>query len=220
MDFGAAFSFVTKDEDWIRKLAIGSALALVGIFLGLGFIPLAGWMVAIARRVIKGEEPELADFSDFGELIKDGLKLIVVGFVWALPVIILAACISAVGALADGQMQSNSAATVSAILSACTALFAIPYSILLGLMIPAAIGELAAGEELGSVINPANALKLVRSNPGGYVIAWLLGGIVAGVLSFVGTLLCIIGVFPAMAYSYAFMGHLYGQAYSGAQASA
>lgn len=218
MDFGAAFSFVTKDEDWIRKLAIGSALAFVGIFLGLGFIPLGGWLVAIARRVINGEEPELADFSDFGELIKDGLKILVVAFVWALPIVLIAACFSAVGALAEGQVQSDTAGTVAAVLSACTAIFTIPYGILLGLLIPAAIGQLAVGEELGRVVNPANAFKLVRANPGGYVIAWLLGGIVASVLSFVGTLLCVIGLFPALAYSYAVMGHLYGQAYKGAAA--
>lgn len=218
MDFGAAFSFVTKDEDWIRKLAIASALAFVGIFLGLGFIPLGGWLVAIARRVINGEEPELADFSNFGDLIKDGLKILVVAIVWVLPIVLIAGCFSAVGALTEGQMQSDTAGTVAAVLSACTAIFTIPYGILMGLLIPAAIGQLAVGEGLGQVVNPANAFKLVRANPGGYVIAWLLGGIVASVLSFVGTLLCVIGLFPAMAYSYGVMGHLYGQAYKGAAA--
>lgn len=217
MDFGAAFSFVTKDDDWVRKIAIGSALAFVGIILGIGFIPLGGWLVATARRVINGDEPELADFSEFGELIKDGLKILVVGIVWALPVIILSGCIAAASALADGQMQGDTAGTVTAILSACIAIFTIPYSIVLSLLIPAAIGELAMGESLGQVINPAGAFKLVRANPGGYVIAWLLGGIVMSVLTFVGTLICIVGVFPAMAYSYSVVGHLYGQAYGGAQ---
>lgn len=218
MDFGAAFSFVTKDEDWIRKIAIASALALVGIFLGLGFIPLGGWLVAISRRVINGEEPELADFSEFGKLIKDGLKVLVVALVWALPLVLIAGCFSAVGALAEGQMQGDTAGTAAAILSACTAILTIPYGILLGLLIPAAIGQLATGDPLGQVVNPANAFKLVRANPGGYVIAWLLGGIISSVLTFVGSLLCVVGVFPAMAYSTGVIGHLYGQAYKGAQA--
>ena len=217
MDYGQSFSFVWKDPDWIKKIAIASIVALVGLITaGLVMIPLGGWMVAIVRRVIRGEEPALAEWADFGSLIIDGLKIVVVAIVWSIPLMLIVGCFSTVAAVAANQDQAATFTSILSILNACVSL---PYGVIMGLLLPASIGEIADHGQLGKALNPANAFKLVRANPGGYIIAWLLAGIASGILSTVGTLICIIGVFPAIAYAAAMTGHLYGQAYKVAQAA-
>mgnify|MGYP000452871902 CR=1 FL=1 len=56
MDIGSSFSYMFKDEDWIKKILIGAVLVLTGI----GGIAVSGWMLEIIRRV---EEMCLDDFS-------------------------------------------------------------------------------------------------------------------------------------------------------------
>jgi hypothetical protein len=218
MDYGQSFSFVWKDPDWIKKVAIASVIALVGIITaGLALIPLAGWTVAITRRVIRGEEPALAEWADFGALIIDGLKVVVVAIVWSIPLMLIVGCFSGVAAVVASQDQGGTFQTILSVLNACVSF---PYGLIFGILLPASIGEIADHGQLGQALNPANAFKLVRANAGGYIIAWLLAGIASGLLSTVGTLICVIGLFPAIAYAAAITGHLYGQAYKVAQNAA
>ncbi len=217
MDYGASFGFVFKDPDWIKKLAIAAVIVLVGIItLGLAFIPLVGWMVAITRRVIRGEEPALAEWADFGALLMDGLKVVAVGIVWAIPLILIVGCLSGIGVVAANQDQSGTFSLILQILNACVTL---PYSLVLALLLPASIGEIADHGQLGQALNPANAFKMVRANLGGYIIAVILAGIAGSILGTVGVIVCVIGVFPAYAYATAITGHLYGQAYRVAQSA-
>jgi hypothetical protein len=221
MDYGAAFSYVFQDEDWIKKILIASVLALVGVlFAGLGFIPLIGWSVEISRRLIRGDTEVLPDWSDWGQLIMDGLKFAVGMFVWALPLIIVGACLAGISALAAGAMDdSETAATLALVLNACLAVLAIPYGILLGVMAPALLGRLAVADSFGQALRPGEALKLVRANLGGYLITVVAMVALSFVVPF-GAIACVVGLFPLYAYFYAVLGHLSGQAYRQAQVAA
>lgn len=214
MDFGAAFSFVTADEDWVKKLAIASAIALVGILtFGLALIPLAGYGLAITRRVSEGTEPVLPEWTNFGELIMDGLKMVGISIIWSLPIIIISACLAGASAL----FASEDTGTVSAVISIVSACISLPYSLLLALLLPASYGHLAYTDEFGAALNPANAFKILRANVGAYVIVALVYMFLVPIITSIGALICVVGMFPAIAYTMALMGHLMGQAYKGAQ---
>jgi hypothetical protein len=214
MDFGAAFSFVTADEEWVKKLAIGSALALAGILtLGLALIPVAGWALAITRRVSEGTEPVLPEWTNFGELVMDGLKMVAISLIWSLPLIIISACLAGATALLSG----DDGGTVPALISTLISCVSIPYSLLLALLLPASYGHLAYTDEFGASLNPANAFKIFRENIGAYVIVALVYAFLVPIVVSIGALVCLIGAFPAIAYTTAVMGHLMGQAYKGAK---
>ena len=214
MDFGSAFSFVTADSDWTKKLAIAAVVALAGVLtFGLALIPLVGWSLAITRRVAAGTEPALPEWSEFGQLAVDGLKVIAIGIIWSIPIILISVCLGAVSAIMTTQTDMDGLSSIVSIVTSC---FSSPYGLLLAVLTPAAFGHLAATDNFGEAVNPVNAFKILRENIGGFVITALVWIFLVPIIQSIGLLICIIGVFPAIAYSTAVIGHLIGQAYKGA----
>lgn len=210
MDFALAFSFPFQDEEWIKKIAIGAVLCLTVI----GIIPVFGWSLMVTKRVITGESPTLPDWSDFGGAIMLAIKGIVVAFVLSLPILIVVVPVSLASTLiTDGETVT----TILAVVNVCMSCVVLLYSILLAFAVPAAYGRLAATESIGAALNIGKLVAMLRAAPSAYLIA-VLGLIVAGFVSSLGVILCVVGVFATTAYALAVEGHLYGQAYKEAAA--
>ena len=205
MDVGRAFVFTFEDTDWLKKIVL---VAIIGLIPIVGQIWLLGWSTEITRRVIKKDPIQLAGFDDFGGTLVLGLKAFVIGFVYSIPMFIFIMPPSIAPVLFD---SNESSALISLVITCCSCLMLL-YAILLAFIFPAAFGELAATDQLGSAMNPGRIIELLRAKPGAYVIAWL-GAILAGFIGGVGIILCMVGVIFTMAYAYAIIGHLYGQAY-------
>ena len=215
MDYGAAFTFVTQDEEWMKKMGIASALALFSPLLGITLIPLLGWMLEISRRVATNEDPVLPGWDNFGGYFTTGIKAIVVLLVWTLPLIIVSTCLAGAGALGSSQMASSDDAEILILaLNLCIIIIAFPYALALNILVPAALGTLGVTGELGAAIKPGNSWRLVRGNFGGYIVVWLIAAFVPNILTSIGLIICGIGAAVGLAYSMALLGHLYGQAYS------
>jgi hypothetical protein len=205
MDFGLSFSFPFQDEDWIKKIVLTAVISLIPL---IGQFALMGWMVELTRRVIRGDAEPLPDWADFGGILVLGLKMFVIGFVYALPLIIFALPMGVMSALLDNE----SAVALYTFVMMCFSCFAVIYGLALAYFFPAAVGELAATDDLGAAINPTKIIAHVRAAPSAYLLA-LLGTIVAGFLAGFGIILCFVGVIFTIVYAYAVQGHLYGQAY-------
>ena len=205
MEFGKAFTFVFDDPDWLKKVGIGSLLLLIPI---LGTLMITGWGFHLTRNVIRREAYPLPDWSEFGDILLKGLQVFVIGLVYALPIILISACSGGV----IGFLQEGDDSIVS-LVSICLSCFSMLYGILLMLVVPAAVGNFAAKDEFGAAFRFGDVFGLVRTAPGPYILV-VLGGIVAGAITFLGLLLCIIGVIFTTAYAFAINGHLYGQAYN------
>ena len=215
MDYGASFTFVTQDEEWIKKLGIASALALFSPLLGITLIPLLGWMLEISRRVAANEQPTLPEWDNFGGYFATGIKAVVLFLVWLLPIFILSACLAGAGALAPSMMpDAGDAGILILVLNLCIVILVLPYAIVIGILAPAALGTLGVTGELGAAINPGNAWRLVRGNLSGYIVVWLIASFVPSILTSIGSIVCGIGAAVGIAYGMALLGHLYGQAYS------
>ena len=216
MDFGRSFSYITEDEDWIKKILIASVLLLTGI----GGIVVAGWFAEIVKRVANDDANPLPDWSDFGGYAVEGLKIIGLALVWSLPIILLLVCNFAI-TFGGASLASGDAAevmtTVVLISSICVYALVFVYSILLALVLPASISILATGGTFGDALK--KAFPTFRANIGGFLIAAIAGTLVVSILSTVGVILCVIGTYLGMAFGYAIQGHLYGQAYKAAQAA-
>ena len=205
MDFGLSFSFPFQDEEWVKKIVLTAVISLIPI---IGQLALIGWLVELTRRVIRGDTEPLPDWADFGGILVLGLKMFAIGFVYALPLMFATIPM----AIFDSLIDSDSAAVLYTIVTLCFSCFALIYGLALAFFFPAAVGELAATDNLGAAINPMNIIAHLRAAPSAYLLAFL-GTIVAGFLSGFGIILCFVGVIFTTVYAYAVQGHLYGQAY-------
>jgi hypothetical protein len=225
VDYGKAFTFPQEDPEWIKKVAIAGVVALLAVVPLLQIIPILllwGYVLEITRRVIAGETPVLPEWTDFGGLLKKGLFSLVVGLVYALPLILLLACLGlpylGVAFAGGNEDMANTLATIASVASLCFGCLAAIYALVMAVVMPAAIGRLAATGEIGPALRFGEVFAIVRAKPGVYIIVALLAGLAISVLSSVGSIACGIGAAWGIAYGAIAGGHLYGQAYRVASA--
>jgi hypothetical protein len=211
MDFGKAFSYPFQDADWAKKIIIPAVVLLIPI---LGQIIVLGWMLDITRRVIRQDPNPLPDL-DFGKNLVDGFKGFVISLVYAIPAIIFSLPPAILPALMDPNNGSDSgafAAIISIVALCCYGLLTL-YSIGLAFIVPAAMGNFIAHEDLGAGFRFGEVFSLIRSAPGAYLLV-LVGVLISGFIGSLGIIACGIGVVLTYAYAMTVNGHLYGQAYN------
>jgi len=215
MNFGAPFTFPFEDPDWLKKIALAGLVSLIPI---VGQLFIAGWGLEVARRVIKGESTLLPDI-DFGAHLGLGFKQLVIGFVYALPLIVLWIPVAVVGAGgAAAGMDEETLAIVAGVISCCCGGLALIYSLLLAFMLPAALGRVLDTGELGAAFKVKEVFALVKAAPVPFLIA-IAGSLIAGFIAPLGGIAIGIGAIFTMAYAMAIIGHFYGQAYNEAKAA-
>jgi hypothetical protein len=216
MDIGKSFTFVFEDDAWITKLLLAAAILLLGVlFSWLLLIPLilalallGGYGVAITRQVIGGELNKLPEWDDWGALIADGLKVIVVGIVYALPLIIIALCLSL--PIAIFAENSQGLASLFSLLLSCLSLL---WAIVVSITLPAAIAFWVAADDLSAAFRFGDVLGFVRDNLATYLITFLMSW-VANFVGELGWVVCGVGWLVTAPYALMVTGHLYGQAYT------
>lgn len=214
MDFGKAFSFTFDDPDWVKKVLIGGVVTLVPI---VNFAS-TGYSLEVTRRIINGDARPLPEWDDFGGKLVKGLLVTAIGFVYALPILLLV-CLMQGGMMLLGgtagssRSGSDAAGGAIGIISACFGCLIFLYSLLLGIVLPAAIGNYAAKDQFGAAFRFGDVLSLVQKNLGVYLMVLLVeiaGGLVASVVGFIA---CGIGLFFTAFWALLVNGHATGQAY-------
>jgi hypothetical protein len=222
MDVGKSFGYVFDDDEWITKILIAAAILGLGLlFSWMLLIPLilaglllGGYGVEITRRVLNGTTPVLPEWDDWGELIVDGVKAWVIGVVYALPLIIVAICLSVpIGIAAEDARE------VSSLFSALQSCLNFLWGIVMGLLLPAAVASFVAEGEVSAAFRFGDVFNLVRNNFGTYVIVLVIGW-VAAIIGGLGLLACGLGFLVTAPYAGWITAHLRGQAYLVAQGQA
>lgn len=211
MDFAKAFSFVFDDPDWVKKIVIGG---LVGLIPLVGQFLVFGYMIAIARNVTRGAPQPLPEWSDFGQMLIDGLYTFIISMVYSLP-IILVLCFVMLPALVIGGAfgEDGDPGVIGGLGICCFFFFSIIYGFAMGwFFLPAAMVRYAETGDMMSALRFGEILAITRANPIVFLMA-LLVAIVASFVSSFGVILCFIGVLFTQFYAYCVMGHAYGQAY-------
>ncbi len=208
MDIGKSFSFVFQDPNWVGKIIIGGLISLIPV---VGWLLVIGYMIAIARNVINGDPQPLPEWSDFGQILVDGIYGFVIAFVYSLPIIVVACFFWMPASLITSE--GGDAEALFSLLSCCFSLFVFLYAVFVGwFFIPAALGRFAKTQDLASALRFGEILDISRANVGAYLIALLVSWVVGFLASF-GVILFCIGVIFTAFYSQCVTGHIYGQAY-------
>ena len=224
MEFGRAFSYITEDADWLKKVGIAAALMLIPI---IGWLAVLGWGLEITRRVINKDPQPLPDWSNFTDHLVRVLKGFVVSFVFSLPGALVNGCQGTVNALVANpsllqNMDSNTITmltTSASIISVCCGCLGFILSLAATFILPAAFGNMMANNgDLGAGFRFGEIFALVRAAIGPYLMT-LLGSFIVGIIIPFGLIACIIGVFFTAAWGTTVVSHLYGQAYNAAKAA-
>ena len=215
MNYGFAFTFQFKDDEWIKKFAIAALFTLIP-FIGPLF--LAGWGLEITRRVIVQDPEPLPEWNDFGNYIVKGLQLIIIGFVYALPVILVQACTQGAYAAGTENFYNDDAfVAISIVIQTCMGCLTFFYSIFLGLFLPAAIGHFAAEGEFGAAFRFGEIFRILKTGPAAYVVV-LLASFVMPFIALLGLMFCLIGALFTFPYAMTVIQYLYGEAYRACKA--
>lgn len=212
MDIGRSFSYVLEDEDWWKKILIGGLLTLIpvfGQFYGLGYL-----VVAI-KNVIDGREVPLPEaVEDMGGKFMKGLLFFVIGFVYMLPVILVAGCSGGLTAVFPQIIDdSDTVSIVTTIWSSCFGCLVLLYSIFAGLLLPFAIATYADTGTLGDAFKVGNMFGMLKANIGPAFIVLVMQVVAQMLASIAGTILCGIGLFATMFFAQLVMAYLYGTLY-------
>lgn len=215
MDIGKSFTFVFEDPNWAGKIIIGGLITLIPI---VGWLFVIGYLVAIARNIIKGDPQPLPEWSDFGQIFVDGIYGFVIAFVYVLPIIIVSCVFWAPLSLISPD--SGDGSFLFTLLSCCFSAFVFIYAVIVGwFFIPAALGRYAETSDLASALRFGEVLDVSRADPVAFLIALLIAWVASFLASF-GLILCCVGVIFTAFYAQCVTGHIYGQAYLSAKEKA
>jgi hypothetical protein len=217
MDFGKAFSFTFDDPDWVKKVLLGGVISLVPI---LNFAA-TGYSLQVTKRVLNNDPRPLPEWDDIGGKWVKGLLVAVIGFVYALPLTLMNCILQVVTqtlARSNSSSSSDQMGTAVIVLTSCLGCLMFLYGIFMGFVLPAAIGNYAAKDQLGAAFRFGEILSLVQKNLGTYLLVLVIE-IISGLVAVLGIIACIIGVAFTGFWAVLVTGHATGQAYREASAN-
>jgi hypothetical protein len=209
MDIGRAFSYVFEDEEWLTVILLGGLILIVPIF---GQIALIGFLLETARNVAAGRDRPLPKWNRLGELFSLGVPGFLIQLVYALPIILLACAFACIGALGSGALAQEDSAAGGVFLGAFFCLFPLIFVfslIIQPLTLAATVRYLQTGS-LGASLQVGEAVRMVRSDLGGWLVLWLLQ-ILCGIVGSLGGVFFGFGALFTAVYGQAVFGHLLGQ---------
>jgi Protein of unknown function (DUF4013) len=236
------FRFPFQGPKWQNSFIIGSLFTFGGFIIPI--IPLifvAGYCLQIMRRAIQGEPLELPEWTDWGKLFVDGVRLLGVGFIYLLPGLVVL-----VGGMALYFVGSFSLPILTAfgqdnngpgVLFPVMFLFLISVfflSLLVGFVLtalgaiplPAATSHFVAKDQFRAAFRGREWWPLLRANKLGYLIAFVIVFGLYFILSFVlmiayyTIVLCFLVPFlagPLLFYLALISAALFGQTYRESQ---
>ena len=217
MDLGKAFSFTFDDPDWVKKVLLGGVISLVPI---LNFAA-SGYSLEVTKRVIHNDPRPLPEWDDIGGKLVKGFLVAVIGFVYALPLTLMNCILQVVTqtlARSSSSSSSDQMGTAVIVLTSCLGCLMFLYGIFMGFVLPAAIGNYAAKDQLGAAFRFGEIWSLVQKNPSSYLMVLVIE-IISGLVAVLGIIACIIGVAFTGFWAVLVTGHATGQAYREASAN-
>lgn len=184
--FQEGLSYPFKGENALGRNLIGGLL-LVFFWLVVPLLAFFGYIVRVLRTTAAGEE-EPPDFDDWGEMIVDGLKGVVVFAAYGIiPYALLGAVVSFVGIL--GQASGGSGQAIVGGVGLLGFLLTLVVSIVVQYVTPAALANFAREESVAAAFDFSTLKNVLTSTE--YFVAWLLPIVVFVLLYVIGIVLAL-----------------------------
>jgi hypothetical protein len=209
-DFLRPFTYVFDDPRWLPKILLGGVFVLASVFL-IGVFFIYGYIARLARNVINGVQFPLPEWDDLGEYFSEGVKLFVIGLIYAAP-ILLVFCLMIIPAAITGSSDSDTVRSIGGMTASCVWCIAFPIGLAVAVWLPGALlaavvtGEFSAAFEFGKIWN------FIRANVGNYLLAFVVW-LVARFAASLGFLLLCVGVFFTAFWAFCVAAYAFAQVY-------
>ena len=221
MDIGKSFSFTFDDEGWLTKVLMGGLFSFLSIIL-IGVPFLIGYFLETLKNVYLGQPRPLPNWGDnLGGMFVKGIKAMVGVLIWSLPMILVSCVFGVISSSLGAAMPSGNsnaaqgAAGVFVAVTLCFQCLIFLYSLVLAVVMPAALMKFAVDEKIGDFLAVGDLFGFISRNLGNYLIAIILYWVASAVASF-GVILCVVGIFFTTFWSMLVGAHLFGQVYRNA----
>lgn len=208
LSFEKSFSYVFKDPQWVSKLAMASLFGFLSLFF-IGGPFLNGYVVRVMRWRLQGKEG-LPDWDGLGEMFMDGLKVMLIGFIYALPVLLLAIIIGVFMSLIAIFAGDNELFSFFPLLILPFQGMIMLYALCLFLIQPWTLYTVAAGLPLTAAFHLKPYFQAIKKDGTNAILSLLCVWLVSSLSGF-GLFLFFIGIFVALGYMTMVMGDLYGR---------
>lgn len=210
-DLGNAFSFVFRDRNWVGKVIVACVFLLLSV-TGLGLFVVAGYLIQITQRVMRGEEPVLPDWKDVGIKFLIGFKFAIVYLLYLLPILFMMVPLMVMSIAAELSPQRELLGMVAGIYAFGFTILVIPYSLALNMLMPIIVYRFADHERISDALEISVNLRLFAAHWQDTVVVAL---ITVGIQSFaaVGLIVFLVGVLVTIFYAFAVSAYLAGALY-------
>ncbi len=158
MDYLESVTFVTKDQKWIEKLALGALATLLSVVV-VGALALAGWAMETFRRAVGDAAEKLPGWQDWQKYLGDGLKYVGVAFIWCIAVAILSIVWRPLGYIAG---------------------------VVVGFFLMGAFIILAQTGDFKRAINPVNAWNVLAPSLSQWLVTYVIIAVASALVSWLG----------------------------------
>jgi hypothetical protein len=224
MDIGSSFTYMFNDPDRVRKLGIGTVIALASLLLSpiliglLGWFIVAGYGLTVIRNVLAGRSVVMPEWEDWSSFLTGGFKVAVAVFVWSLPLIVALLPLLLGAAMVDDSSAARGAQAAGTLLILCGSCLSIVWGIFVALVTPAIYVRIAQTDSLSSAFDFAKIWSFTKDNIGNVIIVVLLGivaGIIAALVGMLGVVALVIGLLVTVPFASFWQilvqSHLYAQ---------
>ncbi len=210
-----------------RKSFLIGALVILASFI-IPFLPYllaTGYNMRIMQQIIAGEKPRMVAWGDWERMLKDGLKLFGVQFIYGLPLLLVFLPVMLIlftapflAAITENENIFFMSFLAFPIFVVCL----LPLSLAVGLITPAPQAHVAATRQFSAGFRLGEWWPIFRKNIGGFLIAFLiiygvsiLVSIAFQFIAMTVILLCLLPfILPAFSFYLLLVQHaLYAQAY-------
>jgi hypothetical protein len=184
-------TYMFRDPVWVSKVVLGAVLALIPI---LNFV-VYGYALRVINNVRNSREPVMPAWGgDFGKLWTEGLMLVIINFVYLIPLLLVNMILGGIAAAAASS-QSGGGSAVATVFGILIVLFDLVYGVAMLFWLQGAFINYAVEEKLAAGFDIQRIRAIVMGNLGRLL---LTVGIAIGLAIVISVISVLVGWIPCL----------------------
>lgn len=208
MQFGQAFSYVFKDNNWVEKIAmivLFSFFSMVPIFGLIAVAALLGYMLELIANMLRRQIHPLPRWTRLSEKIGSGANILIAMIVYNIPNLLISGCTMTVLSIFREDPLGFGWVFTLGILC-CTLPLTLTYTSIAWSVLAVGIARYADTGNPQVLYEFGRGFELVRAH-GTSVMQWIVGALLVNIVLIIPC----IGWLAGLAFAIPWHGHMLGQ---------